>query len=183
MPPCRREMVEARKPAAHRIGMFESGRKRDPDAEVLGCGGDDGDDRGWLVRWALHRPFDDRVRAVLVGVVRREFVGDEHRIEQSALHGSGHVLPVFRRRKAPPHLVLGMAPHTGRVTVHPVLDESQQMSLLLVRRRHAYAFCSRNSLHGVRAARWFGTQPPALSSTKKASPHPAAVTSASSGPA
>ena len=67
-----------------------------------------------------------------MGVVGRQFVGDEHRVEQAALHGPRHVLPVVRTGEMPADLVLRVAPHAGRMAVHAMLDEAQQMRAFLV---------------------------------------------------
>jgi len=67
-----------------------------------------------------------------VGVVRRELVGNEDGVEQTALHRARHVLPVLDSREVPADLVLGMAPHSGGVAVDAVLDEAEQMRFLLV---------------------------------------------------
>ncbi len=76
----------------------------------------------------LHRIFYRGIRAALVVVVRRQFVGNEHPGKKTALHGAGHVFPIRRRAPIPVDLVLVMPPHSHGMAIHPMLDKSQQVS-------------------------------------------------------
>ena len=117
-----------------------------------------------------------------MGVVGRELVGDEHGVEQAALHGARHVLPIFGAGEVPADLVLRMTPHAGGVTVHAVLDEAQKMRTLFVLFLHEQ-LQSDEAEQRRGTAQAFGTDAERLLPTKKATPTPVAVTMASIGPA
>jgi hypothetical protein len=148
-----RQMVEAREPAAHRIRMLEGRRQCDADTEVFGRRRNDRNNGRGFVRRALHRPLHDGIGAVLVRVIRSELIGDEHPVEQSALHRSRHVLPIFGPREVPPDFVLRVTPHSGCVTVHAVLDETQKMCAFLVLLLHKSTPIRPRPIGGVRRLR------------------------------
>jgi hypothetical protein len=60
-----------------------------------------------------------------MGVVGGQFIRDEHRVEQAPLHGSSHMLPIFRPRKVPTHFILGMPPHAGGMAIDAMLNETK----------------------------------------------------------
>ena len=136
------------------------------------------------MRRALHGPLHDGIGAVLVRVVGRELVGDEHPVEQAALHRPRHVLPIFGPREVPADLVLRVTPHSGGVTVHAVLDEAQKMCAFLVLFLHkSTPIRPRPSALETPHAFGAGAADGRLLPTRNATPTPVAVTMASSGPA
>src|SRR5882724_10921868 len=107
--------------------MFESRRERYANTEMFCCRRDDWHNGRRFMGGALDGPPDGFIGAVGVSVVRSEFVGNEHGVEKSSLHRSGHMLPVFRAREIPIYLILWMSPHAGGVAIDAVLYESEQM--------------------------------------------------------
>ena len=126
------------------------------------------------MRRALHGPLHDGIGAVLVRVPSR----------QPALHRSRHVLPIFGPREMPADLVLRVTPHSGRLTVHAVLDETQKMCAFLVLLLHkSTPIRPRPSALETPHAFGPGAADGRLLPTRNATPTPVAVTMASSGPA
>jgi hypothetical protein len=169
--PAAREMIEAREPPHHRIGMLECGRERHADADVTGRRRQDRNEGRRLVDGTLDGVFDRSVRAAFVIVIRSEFVGNEDRVEQAALHRPRHMLPIGGTAPVPVDLVLGMSPHAGGVTVDAVLDEAQQMGWFL---RHRAAL--RRVFRKLRAP----VRPPQRRSTSRTTTGPTLLLTASS---
>ncbi len=82
-------------------------------------GGNNWDDGRWLVNRALHCVFYGCVRAAFIIVI-------------AAFHRACHVLPIGGARPIPVDFILRMPPHTSGVTVHTVLDKSEEVSFLFV---------------------------------------------------